>query len=268
MSEELVTQSDLKLIRDQVDQLQIHAAEAQKPWYRQSSNVVSLAAVVFSIVSFLISQQQSNAQELRAKHEELRRLLIELISFQESLSANIAAITDPIQREEAGGALNSKKLIYLQSAESMADELSSHVSSAEYSTLGRQEMTQSDFRKAERYFLMAPNAANDLISKAMATRDIGEFYFQMSPLRDIEKGRKYFSDAADITKTATDDYSLYCTGYTYDMWGSFEKLSGFQIDGDQKLALAREYYKKISSQDSLGAWALEALEKRSQTILR
>jgi hypothetical protein len=40
--------SDIKLIRDQVDELQLEAAEKRAPWYKQPSVLISVIALAVS----------------------------------------------------------------------------------------------------------------------------------------------------------------------------------------------------------------------------
>ena len=262
-SESLVTPSDLKLLRDQIDQLQLATAEKKQPWYRQRPSLMSLLALVFSAYTFVVTQQRADLQEIRSKKEELRKVLGELISFQESNLALITTVTNPQQREAVSSLLNAKRGISLQTAEALADELRGKVSSSEYGTLAREKSFTSDFNKAEMYFLEATIAARDNNPKATALRDVGVFYFQPTRLRDLGKARDYFGKSIEVSTAGEDDYSIYTTGYTYEAWGLWELQNGLLSEGKAKLQNAREYYTKIKPPNMLGQWALESLEKRT-----
>jgi len=68
-SPDTVTQADLKLVRDQVEQLQIMLAKASNPWYREPVNITSAMAAVVAIVSLFVSSHQGGQQQLREKRE-------------------------------------------------------------------------------------------------------------------------------------------------------------------------------------------------------
>ena len=60
-------ESDLKILRDQVDLLQISTSERNKPWFKDTSSMISILAVLLSVFTFFYSQLSQNAEEIRSK---------------------------------------------------------------------------------------------------------------------------------------------------------------------------------------------------------
>src|SRR5262245_6972342 len=106
-----VTHDEFKLVRDQVDILQVASAEKRIPWYRQRPSPMSLVALIFSVFTFLLTQHSASLQEIRSKKEELRKLIIEMLAFQENFSSTVKTISDPGAREVASSLLNAKRVI-------------------------------------------------------------------------------------------------------------------------------------------------------------
>jgi hypothetical protein len=262
MASNEISPADFKLLRDQIDQLQVASNEPKRPWYKDWSIISSLVALAFSIVSFYISDSSSKAQETRAKKEELRRLVGELLAIQDDFNSRIIKITAPDERIFASSLLNAKKNIHLESAELLANDLGDKVSPSELAILAREELNQSNFAKAETFFTRASSVASNSTSKAVALRDLGIFYSQSTPLRDMNKARLKLGEAVFTTLSFMDDYSLYTTGFTYEAWGDMERGNGFQIAAREKYELAREYYGKINPNNFTGRWALEAMDRK------
>jgi hypothetical protein len=259
--EEHSVQADLRLLRDQVDRLQIEAAEKKRPWYRQLPSLLSLAAFVFSIFTAVLSQFQSSQADIRSKKEEMRKLLDDLVRVQSEFQDRVIEIKDPAKREIASALLNTRHGMYLEATEVLASQIPKAVSSSEYGILASEKSRISDFKKAEVYQLRAIEAARDPITKCIAYRALATLYF-WSPLRDFAKGRKAFEDAVSAVAAATDDYSLYVLGYTYESWGFGELSNGFRMEGWQRIDRARKYYNDMSASNPLRKWALEPLEAR------
>jgi hypothetical protein len=257
-----ISPADFKLLRDQIDQLQVASNEPKRPWYKDWAIISSVVALIFSIVSFYISHSSSQAQETRAKKEELRRLVGELLAIQEDFNTRIVKITAPDERVLASSLLNAKKNIHLESAELLANDLGDKVSPSELAILAREELNLSNFAKAETFFTRAPAIARNSTAKAVALRDLGLFYSQGTPLRSMDKARQHLGEAVSTTHSFTDDYSLYTTGFSYETWGDIERGNGFHIAAREKYELARECYGKITPHNFTGRWALEAMDRK------
>src|ERR1700686_4567719 len=69
-------QSDLKLLRDRVDQLQLDAHEKDRPWYRHVSTVLSVLALLVSLITFVLGQ---HFEKKRAEQDQLTGVITKLI---------------------------------------------------------------------------------------------------------------------------------------------------------------------------------------------
>jgi hypothetical protein len=261
--DEPITPAEIKLIRDQLDELRLDSAEKHKPWYREPSTFLSFVALLASLITFLISQRAQDAENIRARKEQLDTLLTNLIGLQ-SENSSLASVTDPLRREQASSLISTKHLIYLEEAEILVDKLGNDVSDAECNVLAGEMALMSNYKKAEVYYQKGLNVAQDDLSKATAYRFLGGFYFESSPLRDFDKGRRYFQESVDAMKGSPgDDYSKYTVGYTYEAWGWSEKTNGFGSEGDKMLERAKKYYSDMSAQNPLTQWALESFSSRT-----
>ncbi len=266
MDNQPISEAELKLIRDQIDQLQIVVHEPRKPWYRQRPSLISLLALLFSIVSFGYSQYHSTQAEIRSKQEELRKLLSDLAQIQ-SETQSLAEVQDGRKREMQSSILNSKRVVLIEAAEALVDGIPKFVSSAAYGVLASEKVASSDFKQAERYYESAATVARGPLARATAYRSLGMLYFTRSPLLDYSKGRRAFQQAVDSMTGSSDEYSQYTIGYIYEWWGFCEGRSNFRQEAEKNFAMARKYYDDLSKDNPLRAWALEALQGRMAMAL-
>jgi len=258
-SPEYATAADLKLIRDRVDLLQIGATEKQQPWYKQRPSLASLLALGFSIVTFLISQYGSSLQDIRSKQDALRKLLTDVVAGQLETQDQLSSISDPLKRVQVSSMLNNKRVIWLDAAESLVDQLGTHVSSSEYQTLAQQKWSDSEFEKAKRYYVKSLDAARDRFARNVALRSLGAFFLQTPPMRNLDQGREYFEQAVSILGKPTDDYSNYMMGFTYESWGYGDQFNGLQNERAEHMKRARDYYSMMSPANPLRNYALSNL---------
>jgi predicted transcriptional regulator len=258
-SPDYATAADLKLVRDQVDQLQIAAAEKQQPWYKQRPSLASLLALAASIVTFIISQHGSSLQEIRSKQEALRKLLTDVVASQIQEQDQLTRISDPVTRVQFSSAMNNERIIWLDAAESLVDQLGKRVSSSEYQTLANQKWSNSEFEKAKEYYVKSLDAARDRFARTVAFRSLGSFYLQCPTMKNLEQGRECFEKAVATLENPTDDYSNYLMGYAYEFWAYGDQSNNLGEERAQHVKKAREYYSRISPANPLQNSALSNL---------
>ena len=256
------TAAELKLLRYQVDILQIATAEKKKPWYKQASIIVSVMALLFSFASATYMQIGKNAEETRSQKDELRKILTLVLDLRGDYQNRIGPIQNAEIKEEAGTYLNAKRMIYLQAAELLVAKIPQHVSTSEYHVLAWEAIYDSNFKQAKKYLDDSLNASRDTLSKLLALRSLASFYFIQGPLKDPAKARKLFQQIEDELTNITplDDYSLYIQGQTYQYWGFGELANNFQAEGAQKIEMARKHYLDMSLSNPLRSHSLEVLD--------
>jgi hypothetical protein len=261
---EQVSPADLKLLRDQVDLLQIATAEKQKPWYQQRPSLISLLALIASVITFGISQQGASRHEIREKQEQLRRLLVDIAEiYTKGLTAE-ADVPDPTVRMRYLAFLNNKRDVWMDAAEALTEDLRGYVSTSEYGTLAEQKTLSSEYERADKYNLAALTAAKDRYARSRAYRALGAFTMQ-APGRDVERARKYFEAAISELGDPADDYTKMLLGYTYENWAYAERNIG-RLDEEfrQHVKKAREWYSGMSELNPQRAASLRSLETSSQ----
>ncbi len=272
MSDEKTTLAQLEdrldLVRDQVDELQVRAAEPRRRWYRQTPSLPSLLALLLSIATAVYSSYERRQQDVHGKKEELRRLtssLIDLrIDYQNKVGSAEFATLAPATREFLSGMINRKRMIYMEDADNLVRQISTHVPSATYDFLSGEKAADGS-AKAVDYLQKAVEVSQEKFSRVIAVRNLGILYSQRGPFYNLAKARQQFAEAVSLTGETTDDEALlYNLGYTWEMWGMAEAGNGFPEAAQEKLSKARALYEKLSPWNQVRQNAIAFLETREQ----
>lgn len=116
----------VRLLRDQVDALQIAAAEKKTPWYRQMPSLAGLIALLLSVTTAVYSGVQGRKQDVQKKQESLRGIVSSLIELQGEQQAKLESTEAqklPAQdREFIGGMINNRRMILAEAADNIVRE--------------------------------------------------------------------------------------------------------------------------------------------------
>ncbi len=257
----------IQLLRDQVDELQVKAAEKRKPWYKQSPSLTSLLALLLSISTAIYSGVQGHKQDVQKKQESLRGIVSALLELnneqQAKLNSPESQNRSAQEREFIGGMLNSKRMILAEAADNLVRAIPGDVSSSEYNLLANDKLANGGSEKAEEYLKKAVAVSEDPLTKMIALRNLGMFYAQRGPFQSMNNSRKEFQEAIDLfPQTPRDDATAYTIGFTWEMWGVAELSNNFPEQGREKMANARKYYNDMAATNPMRMMALQFLENR------
>ncbi len=252
-----VTQADLKLLRDQVDQLQVILTEPRKPWYLEGSTLTSALAVLVALISFFISSYQGDQKELREKREEFRSVLEKLVSMSEEVDRLRSADFDTQEVSRRLDYLHDSKDLYRSSAEMLAQDLGPNVLFAEYLIMGDQFQEDNNHRKATEYYekALAPlikmktwKTDADLVEQNRAYRRLARLQNSLL-LKNVAKMNYYFDLAIQAAKGEGNDLMRFTAGATYEDWAEGERRLKNYKESLVKLELAEQEFLKMSDDD-------------------
>jgi hypothetical protein len=192
------------------------------------SGIGSIAAVIVASIAFVSSHRDQSEQRLRQKREELRGVLEKLISFREEFG-KLGMIRYDHERASASSLLNVKRSIYLEAAESIAEEISSSVGPSEYYVIGFENIAESDIVSGLNYYKKAAGIAHKTSNTKQSEiwRSLAGTYYRKEPgVFNVPEGRKAFEMAVKAVKDASDYYSIYVRALCFRDWGAAEAWSG------------------------------------------
>jgi tetratricopeptide (TPR) repeat protein len=238
-------------------------------WYISEELIAGFGgALIGAMVSGVFAWFLHTAEQLRAAREELRHTLAELVEVREEAFRTSLEHQGAMEQAQASGLYNAKRALLLENAENIVSKIPRHVSSSQYFILASEHVSVSNFVTAEKYFRKSVAVSRTLFYRTVALRSLGDFYFTVSPLQNVEQGRKYFAEAIKLLESQNDEYSCYGMGFTYESWGLAEIYNGFVASGEELVLRAQACYHRLSDVNPTKKVALESLALRQQSLLQ
>jgi hypothetical protein len=257
-------QHDISLLRDQVDALQIAAAEKKRPWYRDHSVLLSLLALLFSTVFSIFSVYQAvqqnqieasdKAREIeRSKLEGLRQFMLQLATIRadEIQDQGTIAQSNPVLFNQRSSVRNLQRQIILESADAIAAVVKDSVSAQVYNALAFEHSTDGRYQDAERYYIAAMKASADSGNSMLVSLQglAGLYMTPQSSIADVQKGRQYYHRAMEILARQSDETSHYRQAQVYMQFAWMEVTNGNRTEAAELIRTAREHIAALNPQN-------------------
>lgn len=189
-------QESIRMIKAEVDALQIAAARQSLSWYNNPSILIAVFALLFSFGTTIISYQQGIDQDERAMRAELRSLILRLnelpIKHYEAQKKykDVAFIAGSL----ASTATNENIILANQGAE-IIERIPDLALPSEYLAIANALQTTGQIEKSKSLVEIAANRATSLVDLLAARRKLGQHSFQLG---DVMDGRRAYADALKI----------------------------------------------------------------------
>lgn len=186
-----------RILKDEVDSLQISLMKANSPWYKNVSMIISLVALLFSFGTTYVSHKRIEAQDIQSLRAELRGMLQQLATLP-SRNFELAKqhSDDPNAIAFIGGQLNQENaLLAFQAAELIRKLPEDQVTAIEVYGVAIALQFSYEIQKANELYNLSYDIAEDLNTAVAAKRGIANTLFQLG---QPEAGRVEFQDALNI----------------------------------------------------------------------
>ena len=171
--------SDIRAIKAEVDALQVHVMAARRPWYRQVSGLVAVIALIFSLVTTVLSFMRTAEQDVRAQQIEVRSLIQRLMALPKE---NIDLLTKYEDSPEVSTVLSSsvsiENEVLLQHAVSIVEQIPDLISPVEYFAIAESFFAAGKYFGARRYYEKSLNVAVDREIGVGAYRSLAVLAYQ------------------------------------------------------------------------------------------
>ena len=118
------------------------------------SAIGSLGAVVIALAALYFSHRGQSAQRLREQREELRGVLERLVTIREEQAELIKEREESV-KTAAGIWQQTKRMMYLEAAESLSRQLLPHLTASEISIVAMENYYDGDWLEARRWYQLA-----------------------------------------------------------------------------------------------------------------
>lgn len=258
---------DYNILRGRLDALDLLIAEKRPPWYRQASTLVSLLALVLSLITSYFSFRFQNATDIRAKKQQLRDTIVSLIDLN---AEGAKMMSDPVlpvaERSWRMAALADKAGLLIGEAQNTLDQLPSReITPAEFGILAMASIENGDPPRGIRYLNKAITASRTFTDQQTSRRNLASFYMRPGPYDNFTEAEKLFKQAVDEANP-NDSIAVSELAVTYAAWGSAETERGSAADGKTKFDLGRGLCNQIKQNDPMRRGCLEMLNRAASGL--
>jgi hypothetical protein len=232
-------------MKKEIDLLQIETAKPAVPWHKQMPVLISIAALVLSLLTTYYAERRSAQQDLHNARVELRQLIFQI--DENSLAAvdiDTRYKNNPSAQVTARSLALTRRIILVNQAADVIDEIRDRVTSAEYYTIGYDISTLGiDDPRVINYYQRGLKRPGDVNTKAALYRGLAQAYFGT---RRIEEGRKAFEEALSVSSHAPSG-GLSNEAYTQYQWAVAELNAGNCVNARRHLGAAEDAYDSFTN---------------------
>jgi tetratricopeptide (TPR) repeat protein len=241
-------QDQLTTMKKEIDALQIELGESNRPWYKQASTVIAVAALLFSFGTTYYSNRQARLQNIHNAKAELRGLIQQI----ESASLAFVEIQNKYKdNPQALGLANSlartRQIVLITQAADIVDSIPAEITAQEYFAVASALNTIAGTERVLPYYQRGLAKADNIDSYTAITRSIGGFHFSTG---NYELGRSAFTQAL----TASDRFHLseyyrrYYNAFTHISWAGAELSAKHCPEARKQHEEARRLLRELTSE--------------------
>jgi hypothetical protein len=222
------TEDALRLLKQEIDALQVHVLQIDKPWYKQASSIVAVLALTFSLFTTHLSYDRDRRLDQQANRAELRSLIQRLTALpRENFELLQKYKDDAAAAGQFSGFITSESVVLTNQALDIMQRIPDLVSASETLAVAGALVTSGRIADARR---LTQRAAQDARASALeiiaAYRNLGWHAFANG---QVEEGRRQFQSALDAFSGRADQASPQFINYTHTFtemyWAQQEVLT-------------------------------------------
>ena len=261
--------SNLSMMKHEIDALQIAVLKKKEPWYVYVSVIISVFALISSIAATYISFRGTEVAEYLGLRSELTTLLAELNAIsKENLDLQEKYKSSPNQAASASVYLNQKNAIIALRASEIALKIPTKVSSSEFIQIALAQQASGDTSTSILLFERAIEASNSNQYKIIALQQYANSLYLAG---DFKKGRSNYEQAVRLI-----DESAKMSKYEkskrkinlYFSWVFSEINVGNKDSAMENLVQAKNLIKGIANESEAQMYLKQIMDTESFLSLR
>jgi tetratricopeptide (TPR) repeat protein len=214
-------QDQLKVMKSEIDALQIQAVEKGRPWYRQAAIIISVLAFMFSAGATLYSNQQAHRSEIVSARSELGQLIQRLYTLpMERAELQVAYAQDPTMADALETINLTEHSILAQQAADIIDRIPGNVSANEYYGVGWALHQVGDLERARNIYQRGIQIAVNPHIESTILQSYGELLFAQE---EYGLGRQQMQAALDLYVDMPSEQRARMFARIELFWASIEK---------------------------------------------
>lgn len=224
------TEEKIDTIKKEIDALQIEVMQSKKPrkWYKEASTIISMFALIFSLLTSSASYFQVDSQNKRAARGELRGLIQRLIALPKE-HAELQKIykNNPAVFSSLSSSISQESALLSSQAVELANRIPNDISAPEYASIAQSLIDQGITNQRISTLLEAGlKVTKDIDSELALLRIYGRYLFITG---NINGGRQKYEEAMNVFSkhSVTDPVFTEISNFDTEMnWARSEYTKG------------------------------------------
>lgn len=188
----MISEEEFKILKAEVDTLQIQASEKQKPWISRPSNILSLFALVFSFGTTAFSYWNNYNQEIASNRAEVRQLIQRITRLPiENFDLTMKYMNNA-QGQQLGSMIAQEQLLLANQAAEKINRFPDSFTSTEYFAVAGALANVNSPIFVPQFLQRAITLADTANDYVVASRSYGHYLFTQGK---IDEGRSSYSKA-------------------------------------------------------------------------
>ena len=192
----MITEEELKILKAEVDTLQIQASEKQKPWISRPSNILSLFALLFSFGTTAFSFWKSHNEEIANNRSEVRQLIQRVTRLPIENFDLTLKYKDNAQGQQLVSMIMQEQLLLANQAAEKINLFPDSFTSTEYFAVAGALASVNSPIFVPQFLQRSISLANTANDYVVASRSYGHFLYTQGKM---DEGRALYSKALNET---------------------------------------------------------------------
>jgi hypothetical protein len=218
----------------------------EEPWYRKSSIIISLIALIFSFGTTLFSVYNSHQEDMRANRRDVRSLLQRLSRLPIENYDLMQKNKGTGQGEMLSGMINQENILLSIQAAELIERYPAAFTSTEYYAVASGLSNSNIISKVPSFFNKAMELASSSNDYNVAARSYGGYLYSKG---EYTEGRRLFLAAINTWDKFPEKNSYVVNStdlVTFMFWSQAEHLAGNKTEAQAKLVEAKRKLTMLS----------------------
>lgn len=249
----------LQTMKQEIDALQIHVSQIDRPWYRQIANIIAILALLFSFGTTVVSFRHTSQQDLQQDRSELRELSERIYTLErDKIEFSQRYSKDQSIIESYAFEVDSELLVTAWQAAEIIERIPEHVTTAECTTVADQLADFDNNEHSMSILDIGIDRARDAGSLIQALYRYAEVLFAIG---DFSSGGQKYQEALKVHErfpSRDRDYVRYTAARTQLTWAQSEIQYGRCKQAMGHVQAAAKYAEDINDEgwrDEILSWA-------------
>lgn len=236
-----------EILKKEVDSLQIQLSQEHGPWYKKTSTLISIIALIFSFGTTIISYINAHHEDVRANHREAMAIIQRLTKLPIENFELMQKHKGSGPGEALATLINQENILLATQAGNLLARYPDSFNSAEFCAIANALVNSNITGIVPSLFKNAIEKANNSDHYQVATRSYAAYLYSKD---DYTEGKKFWEMALNVWEKYPEKnrHIVHSTDFlTLLYWANSELMTNNVREAEKLIGMAREKLSQLPS---------------------